>query len=379
MVDLVGPIQHKRGTTAAWATSQIPLRDGEIGIDTTTRRIKVGDGSTLFPGLPWVSSDAATIQRLEELATEIEGAVTPTDAAMAAAAGLPNGAFAGALSTKFVSVPAGGSIGQALMKTSGGIAWGTVATEGNFMVPVFAGSDMTTARPSGHAGPVEWIITVADGTPTHLQNGDKITEVSTVPVPLTVWADTFAGSGALGNTEVGGKPWLLAGTGYAAGRSGGRQVFTAATSSVGMAYVAAAADVDTDDTVTFRTTISTKGAANAAGVMFNVQGINDHLALARTSSGSGVYRIARRVASAYTTLATSGATWPTMADGDVIEIVIVKSTGAASFKINGTLCWSGVLTDFLSSIGNFGHYCAVSANFAEMAYDNASMITLAAA
>lgn len=100
MVDLVGPIQHKRGTTAAWATSQIPLRDGEIGIDTTTRRIKVGDGSTLFPGLPWVSSDAATIQRLEELATEIEGAVTPTDAAMAAAAGLPNGAFAGALSTK---------------------------------------------------------------------------------------------------------------------------------------------------------------------------------------------------------------------------------------------------------------------------------------
>lgn len=94
MADLVGPIQHKRGTTAQWAASQIPLRDGELGIDSTLRRMKVGDGSTLWAGLPWASTSAADIARLEAAATALQGATAPTDAAMTTIQANPNSAFA---------------------------------------------------------------------------------------------------------------------------------------------------------------------------------------------------------------------------------------------------------------------------------------------
>lgn len=93
MVEYVGPIQHKRGTSAQWTASTIPLRDGELGIDTTIRRMKVGDGSTLWAGLPWVSPDQGTLEQLQALAAAVEGATTPTDAAMTAVGADPDSAF----------------------------------------------------------------------------------------------------------------------------------------------------------------------------------------------------------------------------------------------------------------------------------------------
>lgn len=94
MADLVGPIQHKRGTTAQWAASTVPLRDGEIGVDTTLRRMKVGDGGTLFPDLGWATTDQVTLDRIEAVADAISGAVTPTDAVMATVQADPTSAFA---------------------------------------------------------------------------------------------------------------------------------------------------------------------------------------------------------------------------------------------------------------------------------------------
>lgn len=44
--------QQKRGTSAQWAASVTPLRDGEFGIDKDTGLIKVGDGFTLWADLP---------------------------------------------------------------------------------------------------------------------------------------------------------------------------------------------------------------------------------------------------------------------------------------------------------------------------------------
>jgi hypothetical protein len=69
--------QQKRGTSAQWAASVTPLRDGEIGIDKDTGVIKVGDGFTLWAGLPAAFSSqylpllgkAADSYRLDGLAS----------------------------------------------------------------------------------------------------------------------------------------------------------------------------------------------------------------------------------------------------------------------------------------------------------------------
>jgi len=94
MANLVGPIQHKRGTTVQWASSTVPLRDGEIGIDTTLRRMKVGDGGTLFPDLGWASTDQVTLDRIEAVAASIDDAVSVSDAVMATVQADPSSAFA---------------------------------------------------------------------------------------------------------------------------------------------------------------------------------------------------------------------------------------------------------------------------------------------
>jgi len=48
-------IQIRRGTSVQWTASVDALSAGEIGYDTTLKKIKLGDGSTLFNSLPWLS------------------------------------------------------------------------------------------------------------------------------------------------------------------------------------------------------------------------------------------------------------------------------------------------------------------------------------
>jgi len=75
VADLVGPIQFKRGTSAAWASAAVPLAEGEMGIDLTLMRVKIGDGATLWPALPWATADSTTIAALQELAENASDAV----------------------------------------------------------------------------------------------------------------------------------------------------------------------------------------------------------------------------------------------------------------------------------------------------------------
>lgn len=48
-------IQLRRGTSSEWASSLNALSQGEMGYDTTIKKVKIGDGSTLWSGLPWAS------------------------------------------------------------------------------------------------------------------------------------------------------------------------------------------------------------------------------------------------------------------------------------------------------------------------------------
>ena len=50
-------IQVKRGTAAAWTSANTVLTAGEIGFESDTKKMKVGDGSTAWTSLGYTATD----------------------------------------------------------------------------------------------------------------------------------------------------------------------------------------------------------------------------------------------------------------------------------------------------------------------------------
>jgi hypothetical protein len=48
-------IQLRRGTTAEWVASNPTLSEGEVGVETDTKKLKVGDGLTVWSSLPYIN------------------------------------------------------------------------------------------------------------------------------------------------------------------------------------------------------------------------------------------------------------------------------------------------------------------------------------
>ena len=46
-------VQHRRGTTAEWLSIGTVLREGEIGIESDTQRVKLGDGTHAWTELEY--------------------------------------------------------------------------------------------------------------------------------------------------------------------------------------------------------------------------------------------------------------------------------------------------------------------------------------
>jgi hypothetical protein len=61
-------IQFRRGTAAAWTAANPVLRPGEPGYESDTHKAKIGDGTTAWLSLPYMSSSAA-IQIVDDLTT----------------------------------------------------------------------------------------------------------------------------------------------------------------------------------------------------------------------------------------------------------------------------------------------------------------------
>ena len=59
-------IQIRRGTAADWTAANPTLAAGEVGYDTTSSKMKVGDGSTAWNTLAYVSSDAPAIGEIAQ-------------------------------------------------------------------------------------------------------------------------------------------------------------------------------------------------------------------------------------------------------------------------------------------------------------------------
>lgn len=76
-------ITIRRGTTAEWAAANPVLGDGEMGYDSTLKRVKVGDGASSWVGLGWSTMAPGEVQSVLDAATIIDQADTPTDASVA--------------------------------------------------------------------------------------------------------------------------------------------------------------------------------------------------------------------------------------------------------------------------------------------------------
>lgn len=48
-------VKVRRGTTSAWAVSQVVLAPAELGLDITLNKLKVGNGVDLWPSLPYIN------------------------------------------------------------------------------------------------------------------------------------------------------------------------------------------------------------------------------------------------------------------------------------------------------------------------------------
>jgi hypothetical protein len=57
---VITQIQLRKGTAAAWSSANPVLALGEPGIETDTRKMKFGDGSTAWNSLSYLSSDATS-------------------------------------------------------------------------------------------------------------------------------------------------------------------------------------------------------------------------------------------------------------------------------------------------------------------------------
>jgi len=59
-------IKIRRGTSSQWSSSTKPLAAGELGLDTTLNKIKAGNGTSLWPALPFLSVIPSEITELAQ-------------------------------------------------------------------------------------------------------------------------------------------------------------------------------------------------------------------------------------------------------------------------------------------------------------------------
>ena len=54
-------IKFKRGQSTTWHEKNLLLKDGEPGFELDTRKLKIGDGKTLWNDLPYIGGASGTI------------------------------------------------------------------------------------------------------------------------------------------------------------------------------------------------------------------------------------------------------------------------------------------------------------------------------
>ncbi|GHU70087.1 hypothetical protein FACS1894184_15050 [Clostridia bacterium] len=59
--NLTGPLAQHGGTAAQMAANNPILKNRELGLETDTRRVKIGDGATTWNSLPYISTGTQAV------------------------------------------------------------------------------------------------------------------------------------------------------------------------------------------------------------------------------------------------------------------------------------------------------------------------------
>lgn len=82
----VTKIQFRRGTAAQWTSANPVLADGEMGIETDTKKFKFGDGTLTWNALPYASISSVTAAQISDASGVGRSVITAADAAAARSA-----------------------------------------------------------------------------------------------------------------------------------------------------------------------------------------------------------------------------------------------------------------------------------------------------
>lgn len=157
-------IQIKRGTASSWTSANTTLANGEIGFETDTKKMKVGDGSTAWTSLGYTATD---------------GDIT----AVVAGTGLSGGATSGS-ATLSLSTP--------VATTNGGTGLSTFTT-GDL---VYASGTDTLSKRS--IGTTDQVLTVSGGVPTWASPASSggMTLLATTNIDNSVGTYTYSSLGS---------------------------------------------------------------------------------------------------------------------------------------------------------------------------------------
>lgn len=162
-------IQVRRGTAAQWISADPTLAAGELGVETDTRRVKVGDGSTAWTSLDYIEAEPPGGKSVPQswLAGSSSGSNWVALGALAADAGSNSG-------ESFVAIGALAGTSGTTMSNYVCVGWaaGAVATtaDGLTAIGFQAASRITTAKNSVWIG-------ASDGT--GYETVDNVVAIST--------------------------------------------------------------------------------------------------------------------------------------------------------------------------------------------------------
>jgi hypothetical protein len=208
-------LQIRRGTAAEWAAATGPLAEGELGYDTNSRSIKVGDGSTMWSSLGVINVGSTG-------STGPSGASGPTGPTGPTGLSGPTGPSGPAGGPPGVTGPSGpsGPVGQGVTGPTGPAAYGQggvakfTVTSGEIQTvdgSAFLNSIGTWSVSSTAVGKVA-VLTYnsttypASGPPPHVNGTLLYYPNSSVVLPTGTVTDAYKGFSIPNSTYVAGAP-----------------------------------------------------------------------------------------------------------------------------------------------------------------------------
>lgn len=208
-------IQIRRDTASNWTSANPTLAQGELGIETDTSKIKVGNGSTAWTSLSYLIDTGGYVtetatQTLTNKTISSDDNTLSGFAASSFVLSNSSGNLDGTASQK--AIPTGDVVGTSDTQTLTGKTLTDPAIVGTILEDVYTISDGAAFEIDPGNGSIQLITLGASRTPkaTNFAAGEAVTLMVDDGTAYTLtWTDaTFGGSGVVWKTDGGVAPTL---------------------------------------------------------------------------------------------------------------------------------------------------------------------------